>query len=98
MKRIVTILIAAISLAAVLPALAGRDGQAIERMRQNHRAQVGQIEKLTPDEKCAAKRLVLPLDHGPRAQSTPYLNEKRKASFEAELKACKEAAAKAAAQ
>lgn len=98
MKRIVTILIVAISLGAALPALAGRDGQAIERMRQNHRAHVGQMEKLTPDEKCAAKRLVLPLDHGPRAQSTPYLNEKRKASFEAELKACKEAAAKAAAQ
>jgi hypothetical protein len=29
-----------------------------------------------------------------RAQSTPYLNEKRKQSFEAEMKACKEAAAK----
>ena len=93
MKRNLTILIGTISLIAALPALAGPDWQAIEQARKNHRAQVGQMEKLTPDEKCAAKRLVLPLDHGPRAQSTPYLNEQRKASSEAELKACKEAAA-----
>jgi hypothetical protein len=94
MKTILTILIGTISLGAALPALAGPDWQAIEQARKNHRAQVGRMEKLTPDEKCAAKRLVLPLDHGPRAQSTPYLNEQRKASFEAELKACKESAAK----
>ena len=47
---------------------------------------------------CPPDALVLPLDHGPRAQSTPYLNEKRKARFEAEQKACKEAAAKGAVQ
>lgn len=92
MKRILTILIGIISLVAALPALAGPDWQAIEQVRKNHRAQVGQMEKLTPDEKCAAKRLVLPLDHGPHAQTTHYLNEQRKTSFEAELKACKEAA------
>lgn len=93
MKRILAILICAISLSTTLPTFAGPDWQAIEKARKNHRAQVGRMEKLAPDEKCAAKRLELPLDHGPRAQSTPYLNEKRKASFEAELKACKEAAA-----
>lgn len=93
MKRILTILIGTISLGVALPAPAGPDFQAIERARKNHRAQVGQMEKLTPDEKCAAKRPVLPLDHGPRAQSTPHLNEQRKARFEAEVKACREAAA-----
>jgi len=98
MKRILTILIGAMSLGAALPALAGPDWHAIEQARRNHRAQVGRMEKLTPAEQCAAKRLVLPLDHGPRAQSTPYLNEQRKTSFEAESKACKEVAAKAAAQ
>lgn len=92
MKRILTILIGAIILGAGLPALAGPDWQAIEQARKNHRAQVGQMEKLTPDEKCAAKRLVLPSDHGPRAQSTSNLNELRRASFEAELRDCKEAA------
>ena len=98
MKKVLTILICAFGLGAALPALAGPDWQAIELARKNHRAQVGQMEKLTTDEKCAARRLVLPLDHGPRAQSTPYLNEQRKASFEAELKTCKEAAAKTSVQ
>lgn len=41
---------------------------------------------------CPPQRLVLPLDHGPRAQTTPYLNQSRKARHEAEVKACKEAA------
>jgi hypothetical protein len=34
----------------------------------------------------------LQLDHGPRAQTTPYLNQLRKARYEAEVKACKDAA------
>lgn len=94
MKRILTTLIGALSSSAMLPVFAGPDWQTIEQARKNKRAQVGQTEKLTPAEKCAAKRLVLPLDHGPRAQSTPYVNEQRKAGFQAESKACKEAAAK----
>ena len=48
--------------------------------------------------RCPPDAPVLPLDRGPRAQSTPYLNEKRKARFEPEQKACKEAAAKGAVQ
>ena len=38
------------------------------------------------------KKLVLQLDHGPRAQTTPYLNQLRKARYEAEVKASKDAA------
>jgi hypothetical protein len=34
----------------------------------------------------------LQLDHGPRAQTTPYLNQLRKARYEAEVKACKDGA------
>ena len=82
-------LIGALSLGATLPAFAGPDWQVIEQARKNKRAEVAQMEKLTPAEKCAARQLVQPLDHGPRAQSTPYLNEQRKARFDAELKACK---------
>jgi hypothetical protein len=42
--------------------------------------------------KCATPdRLVLPLDHGPRAQPTPYLNQQRKNRYEAQAQACKEA-------
>lgn len=40
---------------------------------------------------CPPKKLVLQLDHGPRAQTTPYLNQLRKARYEAEVKACKDA-------
>lgn len=94
MNKLITTLVDLIAAGMTLPALAGPDWQAIEQARTNKRAQVAQMEKLTPEEKCTAKRLVLPLDHGPRAQSTPYLNEKRRQSFEAELKACKEAAGK----
>ena len=78
----------------MLPATAGADWQVIEQARKNKRAELAQVEKASPEAKCAAKRLALPLDHGPRAQTTPYLNDRRKASFEAEQKACKDAAAK----
>ncbi len=98
MKKLHITVVGSIALGALLPVFAGPDWQAIESARKNHRAQVARMEKLSPEEKCAAKRLALPLDHGPRAQSTPDLNEKRRESFEAELKACKEAAAKEAVQ
>jgi hypothetical protein len=98
MKKSLNTLIGAVALSAMLPAFAGPDWQAIEQARKNKREQVALADKASPEAKCAAKRLVLPLDHGPRAQSTPYLNEKRKAAFEAEQKACKEAAAKGAVQ
>lgn len=94
MNKLLATLVGAVSFGAMLPALAGPDWQAIEQARKNKRLQVAQAEKLTPEEQCAAKRLVLPLDHGPRAQTTPYLNAKRTASFEAEMKACQEAAGK----
>lgn len=94
MKTLTSVVLGSIALGAWLPAFAGPDWQAIEQARQYRRAQVVHTEKPTPAEECAARRLILPLDHGPRAQTTPYLNEKRKAAFEAELKACKEAAAK----
>lgn len=89
MKKLVTSLIGTVALSVMLPAFAGPDWQAIEQARKEKRTQAAQAEKLTPAEACAAKRLVLPLDHGPRAQTTPYMNEKRRAAFEADLKTCK---------
>ena len=94
MKKLLNTLMGAVALSAVLPAFAGPDWQAIEQARNNKRVQVAQAERTNHDAKCAAKRLVLPLDHGPRAQTTPYPNEKRKPGFEAEQMACKESAAK----
>jgi len=98
MKKLLPIVMGMLVFGAMPSAFAGPDWQAIEQARKNHRMQVAQMEKLTANEKCAAKKLVLPLDHGPRAATTPYLNEQRKASFAAELKACEEANAKGNAQ
>lgn len=94
MKKLLATLIGTIALGSTLSAFAGPDWQAIEQARKNAHAQSTTTEKTMPEEKCAQKRLILPLDHGPRAQSTPYLNRQRKEAFEAEMKACKEAAAK----
>jgi len=94
MKKLFTTFTAWIALGAAVPAFAGPDWQVIEQARENKRTQVAQTEKLTPAQKCDVKRLVLPLDHGPRAQLSPYLNQRRSDSAEADLKACKEAAAK----
>ncbi|WP_249938045.1 MULTISPECIES: hypothetical protein [Variovorax] len=51
-----------------------------------------------PAEQCAQKRLVLPLDHGPRPQTTPYENKLRKQRFAAEAEACLAAASKGGVQ
>lgn len=41
--------------------------------------------------RCAVPdRLVLPLDHGPRADTTPYMNRLRKERYDAQVRACKE--------
>ena len=102
MNRPLVTLISALTLGAALPAFAGPDWQAIEQARKAKRAaQMARDGDATPakgneTKKCPPDALVLPVDHGPRAQSTPYLNAKRKARFEAEQKACKEAAAKGA--
>ncbi|NUZ08440.1 hypothetical protein HQN59_22065 [Schlegelella sp. ID0723] len=42
----------------------------------------------SPAARCPAQQLVLPLDHGPRAQSTPYLNRLRAERHAAQVKAC----------
>lgn len=93
MKKLITTWVGIATLGVSLSALAGPDWQAIEQARKHAQAQPVKAEAVTPQEKCAQKRLVLPLDHGPRAQTTPHLNRQRKAAFEAELKACQEAAA-----
>lgn len=79
----------------VVPAMAGPDFQAIEQARKAKQtarmaAAEGRGEAVRSAE-CPG-RLVLPLDHGPRAVTTPYLNEKLKARFEAQQLACAQAA------
>lgn len=38
--------------------------------------------------------LILPLDHGPRADTTPYMNQQRKERYDARVRACEEVASK----
>lgn len=92
-KRFAT-LIGALTLSASLPALAGPDFQTIEQARQAKRAQLAAVAAASAMESgdCDAMRVALLLDHGPRAQSTPYLNERRKERLFAQISACKDAA------
>ncbi len=101
MNKLLVTLISAITLGAALPAVAGPDWHAIEQARKaNQAAQTAQhtgdlYEAPAPTaagpQKCAMPDpLVLPLDHGPRAQTTPYLNHQRKERYMAQVQACKE--------
>lgn len=88
MNKLLITLAGVLTLGAIMPAIAGPDFQAIEQGRK-----AAQL-RAAAEKGCESRRLVLPVDHGPRATSTPYLNQLRKQRFEAEMKACKEAAGK----
>lgn len=88
MNRLLITLAGVLTLGATVPAIAGPDFQAIEQGRKAARL------RAETEKGCESRRLVLPVDHGPRATSTPYLNQLRQQRFEAEMKACKEAAGK----
>lgn len=82
MNKLTYPFVGALILGATLPALAGPDFQLIEQARKARQEAKAGL-------RCPPQPLILPLDHGPRAQSTPYLNRLRKQRFEAETKACK---------
>lgn len=79
MKKSLITLIGALTLGAALPVLAGPDWQLIEHARkakqavQDARQDSARVAKL----QCAPGALALPLDHGPRAQTTPHQNQLR---------------------
>lgn len=87
MKKLLTTLVGAVALSTMLPAFAGPDWQVIEQARKNKSAQVAQKEQPASADKCAA-RVALALDHGPRATTTPYLNEQRRARLPADTRVC----------
>ncbi|MGH8790462.1 MAG: hypothetical protein ACREYA_36060 [Cupriavidus necator] len=92
MNKLLIFLIGMVTLGASLPAAAGPDFQAIERARKAKQAE--QVKMAGTGQKdCDSMKLVLPLDHGPRAQTTPYLNQQRRERFEAQRKACEDAKA-----
>jgi len=91
-KLLSTILLGAFTFAA-LPAFAGPDWQLIDKARAEKQAaamKTGGVNSSGTSAAggCRVEHLALPLDHGPRAQTTPYQNEQRKARHDAQLKGC----------
>lgn len=98
MKKFVSMLIGTVALATAVPAFAGPDWSVIEQARKDKRAQVTAPVALPGPQVCMAIVVALPLDHGPRAQTTPDLNRVRGERLAAEHKACVDAAAKSGTQ
>lgn len=98
MNKLIYPLVGALMLGLTLPVLAGPDFQVIEQARKAKQAAqpagTGETAAAVATDRkdCPPPPLVLALDHGPRAQTTPYLNRLRKERFDAEMKACQDAA------
>lgn len=96
MKKLLISLAVALTLGAAWPALAGPDFQVIEKARADRHAAVAaqmattsRVDRATGQRvNCPPEPLVLPLDHDPRAQTTPGENRVRRARYEAQVKAC----------
>lgn len=97
MNRPLITLMSALTLGAALPSFAGPDWQAIEQARKAKQAtQMARhgdaYEVMAPTGagpvKCLPEAPVLQLDHGPRAQTTPYQNRLRQERYQAQMKAC----------
>ena len=92
MKKILITAAAFWALGASLPAAAGPDFNAIEQARKARQsAQQVDQGKTRGELVCPPGELVLPLDHGPRAQTTPYANRLRKERYASQVQACKDA-------
>ena len=92
MKHLLFTLAGALTLGAALPAVAGPDFQVIEQARIRHAAQ-----RAAEASTSAPRSLVLPLDHGPRAQTTPWLNKQRVLRAEAQARSAMAATSEIAA-
>lgn len=95
MKKLLIAVISAVTLGTTIPVLAGPDWQIIEQGRKAKQAEImkrqnGATTGMTAsaDKHCPRPVLVLPLSHGPRAQSTPYLNRARTERYEAQAAMC----------
>ncbi len=97
MKEILITMAACWTLAASLPAVAGPDFYAIEQARKAKQsapqADQGKTrgEATSTASACPPGELVLLLDHGPHAQTTPYVNRLRKERHASQMQACRDA-------
>lgn len=97
MKKLFITLIGSFTLTAAIPALAGPDWQIIEKARKDKQASAlaqrgdgvsGSGTSGASGVRCPVEPLVLQLDHGPRAQTTPYQNQLRRERHEAAQQVC----------
>jgi hypothetical protein len=93
MKKLLITLVGSLTLGAALPVFAGPDWQVIDKARRDKQAvtdttRVSSSGTSAATGDCRAEPLVLALDHGPRAQTTPQQNQLRKERYEAQVKAC----------
>lgn len=89
MKKLLISLATTLTLGAAWPAFAGPDFQVIEKARADRQAATTRVDSATGQRvNCPPEPLVLPLDHGPRAQTTPGENRMRRARYEAQVKTC----------
>ena len=90
MKNLLISLVGAVTIGAALPAFAGPDFQAIEQARNAHRAtqiaRHGDTQAPASADQNDRPSHALPLDHGPRAQTTPWLNKQRLLRAEAQAR------------
>ena len=84
MKKSVMALCGAIALGAALPVVAGP--------QRGEFATIKQPTTSVASMDCKARKLALPLDHGPRAQATPKSNQQRQERFDTRMQACNDAA------
>ena len=97
MKTTLIAIIGLLALGTQLPAFAGPDFQLIEQARKAKRAEDMRRQAQTADLAAAGKKdcpppaLVLPLDHGPRADTTTAQNRIRKERHAAAVEACRTA-------
>jgi type II secretory pathway pseudopilin PulG len=77
MNRPFITVVIAITAAVSIPAVAGRDAAQISQQEKANQAMAEQHAKEEAKAGKAATRIVLPLDHGPHAQTTPWVNKQR---------------------
>jgi len=101
MKKLLIGVMGALTLGAGLPAFAKPDFQAIERARRAQQAAQGEFQgasyQVSPPPaaealKCPPDRMELAIDRGPRSLMPSPQNRLRWQRYEAQVKACKDAA------
>ena len=101
MKTLFISVIGALALSAVRPSFAKPDSQAIERARRAQQAAQGEFRgasyQVSPPPaavplKCPPDRMELAIDRGPRSLMASPQNRLRWQRYEAQVKACKDAA------